>query len=214
MGDPTPPATGRGALSRLPLIPTIIVALAVLTMVGLGIWQLSRAREKDALLKQLEAARGRPPISFPTSPIAEDRLPLFRFATGVCLQPVGKRVTAGRNAAGETGYSHIVDCRTGAEGPGMSVDVGWSTDPNAQVNWSGGPVSGVIAPDRRSRMRLVAATAVPGLQPSAPPDIGQIPNNHFSYALQWFVFALLAAAIYALAVRKRLQTAKAPESTP
>lgn len=192
-------------MSRLPIIPTIIVALAVVTMVGLGIWQLSRAGEKDALLEKLAAARGQPPISFPTSPIGEERLPLFRYATGVCLQPVGKRAIAGRNARGETGYSHIVDCRTGVEGPGMSVDVGWSKDPNAQVNWSGGPVSGVIAPDRRSRMRLVAATAAPGLQASAPPEIGQIPNNHRSYALQWFLFAALAAGIYLLAVRKRLQ---------
>ena len=39
----------------------------------------------------------------------------------------------------------------------MSVEVGWSKDPNAKVNWGGGPVSGVIAPDRAHRMRLVAA---------------------------------------------------------
>ena len=52
----------------------------------------------------------------------------------------------------------------------MSVEVGWSKNPNAQFRWGGGPVSGVIAPDRRSGMRLVAATAPPGLQPSAPPS--------------------------------------------
>ena len=61
----------------------------------------------------------------------------------------------------------IVDCVTGAEGPGMSVEVGWTKNPNAAVNWPGGPVSGIIAPDRKSRMRLVAATAPPGLEPSA-----------------------------------------------
>ena len=54
------------------------------------------------------------------------------------------------------------------------------------------------------RMRLVAATAAPGLQPSAPPTIEQIPNNHRSYAVQWFLVAALAAAIYLLALRKRL----------
>jgi cytochrome oxidase assembly protein ShyY1 len=35
-------------------------------------------------------------------------------------------------------------------------------------------------------MRLVAASAPPGLEPSAPPSLDQIPNNHRSYAVQWF----------------------------
>ena len=87
----------------------------------------------------------------------------------------------------------------------MSVEVGWSKDPNAKVNWPGGPVSGIIGPDRLKRMRLVAASAPPGLEPSAPPSIQSIPNNHRSYALQWFSFAAIAVIIYALAVRKRLR---------
>ncbi|MGI8611626.1 MAG: SURF1 family cytochrome oxidase biogenesis protein, partial [Sphingomicrobium sp.] len=73
----------------------------------------------------------------------------------------------------------------------------------------GGPVSGIIAPDSKTRMRLVAATAPPGLEPSAPPSIDQIPNNHRSYALQWFLFALLALAIYILALRKKLKDEEA-----
>ena len=85
----------------------------------------------------------------------------------------------------------------------MSVEVGWSKDPNAKVNWAGGPVSGVIAPDRLHAMRLVAATAPPGLEPSAPPSLRSIPNNHRSYAVQWFSFALIALVIYGLALRKR-----------
>jgi surfeit locus 1 family protein len=35
-----------------------------------------------------------------------------------------------------------------------------------------------------------------------------IPNNHRSYAVQWFAFALIALIIYGLAVRKRLKEAK------
>ena len=56
------------------------------------------------------------------------------------------RAVAGENKAGEPGYVQIVDCATGAEGPGMSVEVGWSKIPNAKINWKGGPVSGIIAP--------------------------------------------------------------------
>jgi cytochrome oxidase assembly protein ShyY1 len=195
-------------IRRLPLIPTLIVAAAVAAMIALGFWQVRRAHEKEALLARYRTAQDLPPIPFPTTPIGNDRLPLFRHATGLCFQIVAKRATAGINRAGEPGYSQIVDCRTGAEGPGMSVEVGWSRNPNAAVNWRGGPVSGIIAPDRKTRMRLVAATAPPGLAPSAPPSIDQIPNNHRSYAVQWFLFALIALVIYILAVRKRLNHQK------
>ena len=195
-------------IRRLPVIPTIVVAAAVALMIGLGIWQLQRARWKEGLLARYAEAEKLPPIAFPIAPIRDTQLPLFRHATGVCLAVAGKRAVAGENRAGEPGYVQIVDCVTGAEGPGMSVELGWSKDPNAKFTWPGGPVSGVIAPDRRNRMRLVAASAPPGLQPSAEPSLAGIPNNHRSYALQWFAFAGIALVIYALAVRKRLSESK------
>ena len=188
---------------KLPLIPTVVVAVAVAVMIGLGVWQLQRAGEKNRLLERYAKAETLPPIAFPTLPIADDQLPLFRHATGVCLRPVGRRTVPGKGASGEPGFVHIIDCSTGAEGPGMSVAVGWSKDPNAKVSWRGGPVSGIIAPDNRTRMRLVAASAPKGLETVAPPSLGTIPNNHRSYAIQWFLFAGIAALIYFLALRLR-----------
>ena len=196
-------------IRRLPIIPTIVVLAAVAVMIGLGIWQLQRARWKEGLIHRYAEAERLPPITFPTEPLRDNQLPLFRNATGVCLRVVGQRAVAGENRGGEPGYAHIVDCTTGAEGPGMSVEVGWSKDPNAKVNWKGGPVSGVIGPDSRTRMRLVAAGAPPGLEPSAPPSLATIPNNHRSYALQWFAFAAIALVIYGLAVAARLKTGPA-----
>jgi hypothetical protein len=188
---------------RPPLIPTIVVAAAIAAMIALGIWQLQRAKWKDALLERYAEAANLPPIAFPTGPLTDEHLPLFRHATGVCLRPVGRRAVAGASASGETGYVHILDCVTGAEGPGMSVAVGWSKNPNAQINWGGGPVSGIIAPDSRARMRLVAASAPPGLENVAPPSLSSVPNNHMFYAIQWFLFAFIAALIYSLALRSR-----------
>jgi cytochrome oxidase assembly protein ShyY1 len=193
-------------IKRIPIAATLIVLVAVAAMIGLGIWQLQRARWKESLLALYAKAETLPPIAFPTAPTADSQLPLFRHATGVCLRIAGQRASAGENRAGEPGYVHVVDCVTGAEGPGMSVEVGWSKDPNAKVNWNGGPVSGIIAPDRRTRMRLVAASAPPGLLPSAPPSLASIPNNHRSYALQWFAFALTALVIYGIALRQRLKS--------
>ena len=196
-------------IRRLPLIATIVVITAVAIMISLGVWQMQRAKWKEALLARYAHAERLPPITWPTEPLRDEQLPLFRHATGVCLRPVGKRGIAGENVAGETGYVQIIDCVTGAEGPGMSVEVGWSKDPNAKVNWSGGPVSGTIVPDRRSRMRLVAASAPPGLQPSRPPEVSSVspitPAGHRGYAATWFSLAAIALIIYGFALRKRLR---------
>jgi cytochrome oxidase assembly protein ShyY1 len=198
-------------LRRLPIIPTMLVIAAVAVMIWLGVWQLQRAKWKEGLLARYAQAEALPPIEFPTVPVRSDRLPLFRHATGLCLRVVGRRAQAGENRAGDPGYVHILECATGAEGPGMSVEVGWSRDPNAKVNWTGGPVSGIIVPDRRARIRLVAGSAPPGLQPSKVPEVATAsavtPAGHRGYAATWFALAAVALVIYGLAVRKRLREA-------
>jgi hypothetical protein len=195
-------------MKRVPIFATIVVLAAVATMIGLGIWQLERARWKQGLVDQYAAAQKLPPIPFPTAP-STGPLPLFRWATGFCVKPVASRAIAGENRQGEPGYAHIVKCATGAEGPGMAVDIGWSKDPNAKWDWAGGPVTGVIVPDRLQRIRLVAASSPPGLEPSAPPSLDSVvsvtPAGHRFYAFQWFAFAAIALLIYILAVRKRLR---------
>jgi len=188
---------------RLPLLPTLIVAAAVAAMVALGVWQLRRADWKDAMIARYAAAEQLPEIAWPTIPPADDDL-LFRRASGFCLSVADWRTVAGRNAAGESGWSHIAACRTGgAEGPGMQVDMGWSKSSDPPRGWKGGAVRGVISPDKDYRIRLVSEEAAPGLMPSAPPSPADMPNNHLFYAIQWFLFALAALVIYLLALRKR-----------
>ena len=191
-------------LKRLPIVPTLLVGAAVAVMIGLGLWQISRAQWKNALLARYDAARDMPAIGWPSMPI-RDPLPLFRKASGTCLRVADYRTRPGQNLSGEPGFLIIADCVTGAEGPGMAVEMGWSKDPAAGRGWGGGPVSGTIAPDRDRRMRLVAASPLQGLAASAPPSPESIPNNHLSYAFQWFFFAVTALVIYGIALRKRLQ---------
>jgi cytochrome oxidase assembly protein ShyY1 len=188
---------------RLPFIPTLVVLTAVLTMVALGFWQLRRADEKRDLLTQYARAGALPPMAFPTVPPEGGDL-YYRRATGFCLEPVAWRVEAGRNNKDQAGWRHVATCRTGgAEGPGMQVDIGWSTQSAPPSGWRGGEIVGVIAPDRQHRIRLVSATPAPGLQPSAAPNPNSVSNNHLMYAGQWFFFALAAAVIYLLALRKQ-----------
>lgn len=200
-------------IRKLPFWPTLLVGLAVAIMIALGIWQVNRAAQKDALIAQYSAARSLPPTAYPTGPMLDGALPLFRRSSGFCLGVTGIRRTAGRSRSGETGYVHVAECSTGAEGPGMAVEMGWSRDPNAKVDWTGGQVSGIVAPDQKMRMRLVSDQGLGGLNPSAPPTLGQIPNNHRSYAIQWFLFAAIALLIFVLALRQRMKR-HAAEPTP
>ncbi|MEO7655301.1 MAG: SURF1 family cytochrome oxidase biogenesis protein [Sphingomicrobium sp.] len=190
-------------IRRLPLVPTIFVAAAVAVMIGLGLWQLRRAEWKGELIARYEHADRLPLMAWPSIPVAHKALPLFRRATGMCLRPMGKKAVAGANRSGETGYVFLVDCTTRVEGQRMRVQLGWSRNPQAAFHWTGGPVSGIIAPDRQMGMRLVAETAPAGLQASARPGLAAISNNHLFYAIQWFAFAGIALLIYALALRRR-----------
>lgn len=193
-------------MRTLPIIPTIIVAAAIAVMIGLGVWQLQRADWKKDVLARHENASRLPAIAWPTM-IKKPEDFYFRKAAGFCLEVADWRQTAGRNAKGESGWSFIASCRTGAEGPGMQVDMGWAKDSNQVMSWRGGEVEGVIAPDENHQIRLISSNPAPGLQPSAPPSPDTIPNNHIFYALQWFFFAAAAAVIYILVLRKRRKAA-------
>lgn len=200
-------------MRRAPIVATILVAAAVALMIGLGLWQIRRSHENERLLAEYNAASKLPPIAYPTGAL-KGPLPLFRWSTGFCLNVVGQRATAGRNRKGDLGWVHIVQCASGAEGPGMSVEIGWSNDPEARVNWRGGLVSGIIVPDRLSRIRLVAASAPPGLEPAGFPSadtaVPVTPGRNRMYALQWFSFAAIALLIYGLALRKRMKEQPKP----
>lgn len=187
---------------RFPVIATIIVAIAVATMIGLGVWQLQRKAVKEALLVQYADAANLPPIAWPSVPLL-DELPLFRKSSVMCLKIVRWESVSGKNANGKAGYAHVAHCQlSGGEGPGAKVAIGWSPRPENPA-WSGGQVSGVIAPDNQALIRLIADTAPAGLERLAPPSTDSVSNNHLLYAIQWFFFAFVAALIYVLALRKR-----------
>lgn len=199
-------------MKHLPLFPTLIVTAAAAVMVGLGFWQLDRAGQKEALIARYEAAQRLPPMAFPVVPVKLEDIH-FRRATAFCLQVTGWRVMGG----GSGGYRRVASCRTGAEGPGLLVDMGVSPNPKARVQWEGGEVTGVIVPgpsedgflDRLlgrsmpASPMLVSQAAAQGLRPSPPPSPEDLPNNHLFYAAQWFFFAAAALVIYLLALKRR-----------
>lgn len=200
---------------RWPLVPTLVVAAAVATMIALGIWQLRRAGEKDLLGAQYQRNLALPPIALPSGAVADSAL-INRRATAFCLEVTGWRKIGGKSASGRAGTRFVADCRTGAEGPGFAADMGVSLDPKARPAWQGGEVAGRIAaePSRAGllerlagrtsppRPMIVAERPAPGLAPSARP-VADVTNNSLFYAFQWFFFAAAAALIYVLALRRR-----------
>jgi surfeit locus 1 family protein len=203
-------------MRRIPIVASTVVLLAVAAMIGLGIWQLQRLRWKEALVARYAAAATMQPVDFPSyEPV--DPAVLFRRSAARCPGVARWAAEAGRGTSGKPGWRHIAICTAPAGRLPVRVDVGVSDDP-AAPRWAGGTVIGTIgwAPqhgsmigrlwggeERRDPM-IIADQPAQGLEASTPPSAADIPNNHLSYAVQWFFFAATAAVIYALALRRRM----------
>jgi len=202
-------------MRRPPLLATVVVLLAVALMIGLGVWQLQRLAWKTALIARYGAA------AQTTAPLVIHGADLpdaaaYRHIVWDCPAVGSDQVLAGRNAAGQSGFAHVVPCRhvDAAGASVVPVVIGWSAG-IAPVTWAGGTLKGVAVPGikggfvppaggaRAIDWHVVADPPLAGLAANAAPDPRTIANNHLSYAVQWFLFALTALVIYALALRKR-----------
>jgi cytochrome oxidase assembly protein ShyY1 len=188
---------------KLPLWPTLMTALAVPTMLGLGGWQLQRREWKHERLAELAAAQALPPASIATAP--GPGMGFRRVRMALDCPAVPPRAVAGRSREGQSGFMLLAACRGGAE-----LVLGW-VPPARAVAWERqaapavrGVLDGVLIETQPGAYRLYPA-AVPaglvGVGAALPPGVESIPDNHLSYALQWFSFAAIWAAIYAVYVR-------------
>jgi surfeit locus 1 family protein len=211
-------ATPTAARKSWPIIPTIIVVICVAVMVMLGVWQLDRKGEKEALIAVYERNMANDQtVTYPELPPVEDAF-LYRRSSVNCWSVTGFKPRGGSDHLGRAGIRMVAECRTGADGPGVLVDIG-TADDFTLPKWDGGMVTGRIAPGPEqpsfiqqltgkavpSRAMLVADTPIAGLRLSAVPSAANTPNNHLMYAMQWFLFAAGAAIIYYIAARRRLR---------
>ena len=191
---------------RIPVIPTIVVLIAVGIMIRLGFWQIDRMHQKDALLVRYAAAESYSADVQPAQFGGDRDAVLYRHTAFTCGNVTAQLGIAGLSANGESGIAHTVQCQAPTNGASVPVNVtlGWSINP-ASPQWQDGPVAGIVAPMGKTGVRVVADPPLAGLAANARPDPKDLPNNHWSYAIQWFLFALTALVIYGLALRKRLQ---------
>ncbi|HWU01636.1 MAG TPA: SURF1 family cytochrome oxidase biogenesis protein, partial [Novosphingobium sp.] len=185
-------------------------------MVHLGLWQIDRLHQKEERIARFSAAQR------DVDPVSIGYVWRYRQSDAwdyhrtrfTCQQVQRMDAVAGRNARGGTGWAHVARCltmpvamqgfRPDGQAQGVLVDVviGWSARPDA-VAWAGGEVRGTIVPGGEFAHHVVADPPLAGLAANAVPDPQDMPNNHFSYAVQWFLFALVALVIYGLALRRR-----------
>ena len=210
-------------MRRLPVLPTLVVALAVAVMIALGVWQLQRAAWKERLLADYAAAASMPALDLDPLLVRDDGRALpplaFRRVLVTCrARNVVPDLRGGQSRAGVGGYTYRVPCRPDARGLAgrILVNAGWTQLPDQHQRVSvDGLVAGrlgAVEPDRP--IVVTAATATPPLSPSAEPSLEAIPNNHLAYAFQWFFFAAVALVIYALALRRRLSPPPQDPTSP
>jgi hypothetical protein len=187
-----------------PWVPTLMVGIAVPILVGFGVWQLQRAQWKQALLADLARNADAPLLDIGAGPIPADAQ--FRLARLQLSCPGGLAdMRAGRNLKGKSGYSHLTDCRAG-ETP-VTRDTGWSPRPEPLSILGGTAMfEGRLVKGQGDSWILVQRVSAPPLEPSAPPGVETISNNHLNYAVQWFSFAAILATIYGLWLRRWLAT--------
>jgi surfeit locus 1 family protein len=196
-------------VKRIPIFPTLLVLLAVGVMIRLGFWQLDRMHQKEIAIRDYQNAQSEPMVTdLNTARLIDYPTPYTRVRVQ-CERLVELRVVAGRNAAEQTGWAHHATCSYRGPSGGINerrIIAGWSKD-FASITFSPGQITGVVVPDKANEpmfWHIVSDPPLAKLEANAKPDPKDLPNNHLSYAVQWFLFALTALVIYGLALRKRL----------
>jgi len=122
------------------LIPSLIAALGVLILLGLGTWQVYRLRWKEGILAEIAAAEHSPPVPLTEQPPAFGKVSVtgrFRFDRTIRLGVEVRETPRGS----VMGYHQLVPLeRDGA--PALLVDRGWVPDATAAtVDDPEGPVT-------------------------------------------------------------------------
>ena len=228
---------------------TVLVVVAVGTMIALGFWQL---RRRDTVRE--DNARVRAQLALPAQPIEQvlpqgvnpRRVTYRRVTIAGRYDRVSEILVRSRSYRGQPG-SHVLTPVVLSDGRGVLVDRGWIplTLSGPEEEKTRPPVvrpvevTGVLFPSERKgtlgpaipptgRLTTIPRIDVPRIAkqvayplvplylrlesqtpsqsgdlpvPPGLPDLGEGP--HLSYAVQWFIFATIAAVTYITLVRRR-----------
>lgn len=189
--------------------------LASLLFGALGVWQLARADEQGALLDAAQAALDAPPLDLQRERVTAAHAYRRASARGEFLP--AQYFLQGRSEAGRMGYGAVAVLRIGDSH--VLVDRGYTPKAEGMAPRGAVRVDGVLVPARQPPLRLgdPKGAVRPFLNPRAiaqelgielaplvlhakPPPLPPLKSAmHIGYAIQWFVFALVAVvAAFAL----------------
>lgn len=211
---------------RFPLFPTLLTLVMLAVLISLGVWQLERRAWKQALISKLQAAQTQPllePGDFMRA-VRNEASIQYRRAELPCSpgDVLPYDLKGGSSIGGVSGYLVLVSCRPNRKPPDIVAVAGWTKRPDAAaVSLHVDTVfKGVIIERPYGRVKtrpqfmLIPDTAVPPLQVSRMPTPDALPDNHLSYAGQWFGLAIVLATIYGLWLRKRWAREKFAPAAP
>jgi len=215
------------------LLVLAIVAGGLVTLIGLGLWQLDRRAGKLDLIANLDANLAAPPVVMTTAPSADNAWRRATF-TGVWATKTPARIVS-RTLNGQVGADFAAPLIL-TNGDVIIVRIGWMRDPSDTPVLPAGnvTVSGVLFPSPRptaftpdntppdrwlwldpkpiatafgASAERTSSLALNMTDASAGltarPARPTVPNDHLQYAFTWFSLALALAVIAFVALRRR-----------
>ena len=206
---------------------TVAVLVCLPVLIGLGVWQYQRWQWKQGVLAEIEAAVTAPPITglgaleTLTGPVAFRRIQIQGEAIGPTWHhyaPSGAiswrpfRIVRDGEAEALVGFPSFDDAVKDTVAPptlsgpragyvrrvrprtGMAAVMGADHNPEAN-RWFAVNPDGAWAPEETLWVDLHPAQTDAEALPVRRPDI---PNNHVSYMLTWWSFAVILLVIYAI----------------
>ena len=141
---------------RQGLVPSIVAVLGIAVTVAAGVWQISRADEKERRQAQLEALRREPPVTVPASALAEGDLLYRRVRVVGYFAPEHTVYLDNRLRRGVPGFEIVTPFRIGDSERFVAVNRGWIAgnprrDTLPEVRTPAGPltVEGTVVPAQR-----------------------------------------------------------------
>lgn len=208
-------------MKRLPPAATALTLVMLAVLASLGLWQLERHDWKTALLAQLIANSAAPVRPLPSTLAGADEFAPVSLSCRWLGQAVRLPGSGPGGAAGERVYQR---CQPGDGGAPVTVDLGFVRLGESAPARPHGALVGVLrawptlsavervsgarrigpqtfAADRDFFVQLKAPT-VAGAPNPAPLNPADLPNNHLSYAFQWFGFAGILLGVFVLFVAR------------